>query len=59
MCIEVTLCATTHKARDAWEKDHGQTILANPMATLWVVGYPPEISIGHVGWYQISAEELP
>lgn len=55
---QVTLCATRERALEAWEEDEGQTIMANREGTLWVVGYPPGVHIGHREWEQVSPEEL-
>lgn len=52
------ICATPQKALGVWEQDQEQTILVNPTGTLWVVGYPPTVDIGHTGWQQTSPEEL-
>lgn len=55
---QVTLCATKERTLEMWEQDERQTILVNPAGTLWVVGFPPEIYIGHTAWSQTCPEEM-
>mgnify|MGYP001563935745 FL=1 len=56
--VMVTLCATAHKALEAWEQDESQTIIFKENCTLWIVGPSSEVWLGHEDWYQTSPEEL-